>query len=74
MSRNFTLTDADKPLLGKLSAKHREILGCTGSYDEIAAALNLNPGTVRSRLNRARNALERLRANAADSETQQKAA
>lgn len=55
--RAFNLTDADGSLIATLPANHREILSATGSYADIGAALNLAPGTVRSRLNRARAAL-----------------
>lgn len=44
--------------LGRLSAGDRDVLllvaWCDFSYDEVAAALNIPLGTVRSRLNRAR--------------------
>lgn len=47
--------------LGRLPLEHREILLLREieslSYDEIAAVLDLNPGTVKSRLARARAAL-----------------
>ena len=50
-------------LLGKLKERHRIILVMREleemSYDEIGRALNIPPGTVRSRLNRARASLLR---------------
>ena len=60
--RNFRLEPADLELIDQLKAEHREILLCDGSYVERATKLNLAIGTVRSRLHRARAALEALRA------------
>lgn len=60
--RKPTLSADDRPLLEHLSKIHREVLLAEGSYTEIAAALNIPTGTVRSRLNRARKALAGLRA------------
>jgi DNA invertase Pin-like site-specific DNA recombinase len=57
----FALTEEDKVLLPSLSASFREILAAKGSYREIARVLYLRPGTVRSRLHRARAALVVLR-------------
>jgi RNA polymerase sigma-70 factor (ECF subfamily) len=50
--------------LQKLSARHRELIVLRDiqgmSYEEIALATNLNPGTVKSGLARAREALQQL--------------
>ena len=49
------------PLLRSLSIKHQEVLvlhlGCGYAIDEIAVVLGCRPGTVKSRLSRARDAL-----------------
>lgn len=60
--RDFQFGEADNTLLQRLSEDHRKILLVHGSYADIAKQLNLAPGTVRSRLHRARTALTRLRA------------
>jgi hypothetical protein len=56
-----TINEEDAPLIEKLSASHREILLAKGNYKEIGHNLNVPIGTVRSRLHRAREALQRLR-------------
>ena len=56
-----TINEQDAPLIEKLSVPHREILLAKGNYKEIGRNLNLPIGTVRSRLHRAREALQRLR-------------
>jgi DNA-directed RNA polymerase specialized sigma24 family protein len=61
----FQLQPTDAPLLEKLSKDHRAILEATGSYEQIAAALGINMGTVKSRTNRARARLIALRIEAA---------
>jgi RNA polymerase sigma-70 factor (ECF subfamily) len=61
--RGVALMQSDDPLLEYLSPPHRQILRAEGSYEEIAAALGIPVGTVRSRLSRARQALVELRAN-----------
>ena len=61
--RGVALMQSDDPLLEHLSPPHRQILRAEGSYEEIAAALGIPVGTVRSRLSRARQALVELRAN-----------
>ena len=58
---NFQLTDEDSALLLRISEPHRKILSMHGSYAQIGQELNLPPGTVRSRLHRARKALAQLR-------------
>ena len=64
--RDFQVSEADNALLQRLSEDHRLILLVQhGSYADIAQQLNLAPGTVRSRLHRARDALTKLRAEAA---------
>jgi DNA-directed RNA polymerase specialized sigma24 family protein len=60
-SINFEVTADDLPLLEKLRRRHREILLATGTYRELAETLKIPIGTVRSRLNRARAALMKLR-------------
>lgn len=51
----------DEKLFGLLSDNHLEILRQRGSMEEIAESLHVPVGTVKSRLNRARTALETLR-------------
>ena len=59
---NFEFQEGDDKLIEQLSPEHREILGQTGKYHEIAAALNIESvGTIRSRLHRARASLVKLR-------------
>lgn len=59
--KNFAITDADAPLLPMLSPAHRAVLSATGSYAEIATALTIAEGTVKSRIHRAKLALIALR-------------
>lgn len=59
--RGYTLDEKDKELLGKLRPHHRAVLTADGTYKQIASALGVPLGTVRSRMNRARTALERLK-------------
>ena len=61
MPKTFRVMAEDTPLIEKLSRDHQAILKASGTYKEIATALHINVGTVRSRLNRARTALEALR-------------
>jgi len=58
---HFRLQPGDMELLDQLPAEQRDILLSEGSYQERAAKLNVAIGTVRSRLHRARAALEMLR-------------
>ncbi len=61
-NRKFTITDADAPLIAKLSPEHQQMLARNkSSTATIAAELDLPEGTVKSRMHRARNALEALR-------------
>jgi DNA-directed RNA polymerase specialized sigma24 family protein len=55
------VTEEDAPLLLQLAPPHREILLAKGNYKEVGLNLRLPLGTVRSRLHRARAALNRLR-------------
>jgi DNA-directed RNA polymerase specialized sigma24 family protein len=57
----FTLQPGDTHLLDQLPAPQREALLCDGSYVERAEKLGIPVGTLRSRLHRARAALEALR-------------
>ena len=54
--------ETDHGLVDHLSPAHQAVFFPRGTYKEIAAALNLPIGTVRSRLSRARTALKQLRA------------
>jgi DNA-directed RNA polymerase specialized sigma24 family protein len=64
--KGIELKPSDDPLLEYLTPTQLEILRAHGSYDEIAATLNIPIGTVRSRLSRARAALVQLRKEASD--------
>ena len=57
----FKLEPRDTALLEQLSEPYRAVLLFQGSYQDCATALNIPIGTVRSRLHRARTALEALR-------------
>lgn len=57
----FELQPGDRVLLDRLSAEQRNVLLTSGSYKDRAEKLNIPVGTVRSRLHRARSALEELR-------------
>jgi DNA-directed RNA polymerase specialized sigma24 family protein len=57
----FELQPGDMELLDHLPAPQREALLCSGNYQERADKLGIPLGTLRSRLHRARAALEALR-------------
>jgi DNA-directed RNA polymerase specialized sigma24 family protein len=57
----FKLQPGDRELFDLLPAPQRELIEAEGSYMELARRFNLPIGTVRSRLHRARAALEKLR-------------
>ena len=57
--KGFQLTDADRPLLDRLSAEHRAALSHTPA--QLASDLQWKEGTIKSRVHRARNALVALR-------------
>lgn len=59
--RGFAVRDGDAALIAQLSPDHQAVLLATGGVAEIAAALSLAEGTVKSRLNRARSRLAKLR-------------
>lgn len=58
---SFHIRESDFALFEHLSADHRAVLTTEGSYEEIAAALNIPIGTVKSRINRARSSVLKLR-------------
>jgi DNA-directed RNA polymerase specialized sigma24 family protein len=58
---NFRLQAKDHALLEQLSKDQREMLLSEGSYKDKAARFGVALGTVRSRMHRARAALEALR-------------
>jgi DNA-directed RNA polymerase specialized sigma24 family protein len=59
--RGFILFETDEPLFAALQPDHQNVLRLTGSYAEMVEQLHVPPGTLRSRLNRARAALVALR-------------
>jgi DNA-directed RNA polymerase specialized sigma24 family protein len=59
--RGFVIFESDEPLLAALQPNYQDILRLTGSYIEMAQQLQVPPGTVRSRLHRARAALVAMR-------------
>jgi DNA-directed RNA polymerase specialized sigma24 family protein len=60
-ARKYNLSASDLTFVKHLRKKHRDILLAEGTYKEIADDLGLPLGTVRSRLNRARSSLAKLR-------------
>ena len=56
-----TSKESDEQLLRYISRNHLQILRMEGTYLEIAEALNIPIGTVRSRLSRARAKLRQLK-------------
>ena len=57
----FTTSPEDAALIKKLSAHHQQALAWTGTYAGMATELRVAVGTIKSRRNRARNALRALR-------------
>ncbi|HZQ40508.1 MAG TPA: sigma factor-like helix-turn-helix DNA-binding protein [Rhizomicrobium sp.] len=57
----FRLQAEDAELIRQLPPLYQAVLESEGAYGERAAALNVPIGTVRSRLHRARKALQQLR-------------
>jgi DNA-directed RNA polymerase specialized sigma24 family protein len=57
----FRLRAEDAELIRQLPPLYQAVLESEGAYGERAAALNVPIGTVRSRLHRARKALQQLR-------------
>jgi DNA-directed RNA polymerase specialized sigma24 family protein len=67
MSRNLTITESDVPLIEKLPADQQDALRIGDHpYKVYADILGIKIGTLKSRVNRARNALEKMRADQAD--------
>jgi len=59
--RGFVIFESDEPLFAALQPDHQNVLRLTGSYAEMEQRLQVPPGTLRSRLHRARAALVTLR-------------
>lgn len=59
--RGFVIFESDEPLFAALQPDHQKILHLSGSYAQMAEQLQVPPGTLRSRLHRARAALVALR-------------
>ena len=59
--QHFTLEPGDEKLLEELPPYQQAILRSEGSYLQRAEKLGVAVGTIRSRLHRARTALEKLR-------------
>jgi DNA-directed RNA polymerase specialized sigma24 family protein len=57
----FKLQPGDESLLELMPARQRDLINASGSYQELAQRFGMPIGTVRSRLHRARAALEKLR-------------
>ena len=58
---HYKLQPGDAALLEQLPKRQAELILAEGSYQDMANRFNLPIGTVRSRLHRARAALEKLR-------------
>jgi DNA-directed RNA polymerase specialized sigma24 family protein len=61
----FALRPGDEELLDQLSPQQQKILLSEGPYNDLAAALGVAVGTLKSRLHRARAALSALRESSA---------
>ncbi|WP_398471523.1 hypothetical protein [Tardiphaga sp.] len=66
MKRPFKLTDDDNAHVSKLAPSSQALLIAAetdigGSYAQLSAFFNIPLGTVKSRINRARNKIEALR-------------
>ena len=59
--RGFVVFESDEPLIAALQPDHQNVIRLTGSYAEMVEQLRVLPGTLRSRLHRARAALVALR-------------
>lgn len=55
------ITEADKPLVAQLVEEQREALLATGSYEQRAELFQVAVGTIKSRINRGRTLLAKLR-------------
>jgi DNA-directed RNA polymerase specialized sigma24 family protein len=64
--RGFVVLETDAQLIDELKPNHQNVLRLTGSYAEMIERLQVPSGTLRSRLNRARTALLKLRQKQAD--------
>jgi polysaccharide pyruvyl transferase WcaK-like protein len=61
----FALQPGDEELLDQLSPQQQEILRSKGPYNDLAAALGVAVGTIKSRLHRARASLSAVRESSA---------
>jgi hypothetical protein len=67
--RGFVIFESDEPLIALLQPGHQNVLRLAGSYAEMGEKLQVPPGTLRSRLHRARAALVALRQMQSDPES-----
>lgn len=58
------ITEADAPLIVEMGKTHREVLLASGSYEDLAVQFSVPLGTIKSRINRARTELAKMRAEA----------